>query len=427
LVFADGATGAFTSELALANAGSTPATVRVTAHLRDGGTRRTQFAVPPLSRTTLDVNQWLASQPEATFSTRLEADQDGMAVERFVRWSAQPGAPSMAGHAAAGVAPSRTWYFADGSTQAVDTFLVLANPEEQPAQVSVEFVRPQALPLSRGYVLAPHARLTLHANAIPELANSTFWMRAVSDVPIAAERATYITRNTGMWTGGDIVPGVATPSRTWFFAEGVTGTYFDTYFVLANPQGEPVSVELTWLRPGAPPIRQTRTLAAGTRESIHADTIDGLTFTPLSLAIGASAPILAERTTYWPGASTMWLETHASHGTPQLGTAWLMAGGEVGGAQQYETHVAIAHPGATPGTATITLLRDGAAPLRRTVSLPAESRVTVGLGDFGLQSGERFGILVESQAPIVVERTTLWSAEGWQYRGGTSVLGRRLR
>ena len=44
------------------------------------------------------------------------------------------------------------------------------------------------------------------------------------------------TTARGIWSGGHASTGVTEPSQRWFYAEGATGSFFDTFILLANPQ-----------------------------------------------------------------------------------------------------------------------------------------------------------------------------------------------
>jgi hypothetical protein len=65
----------------------------------------------------------------------------------------------------------------------------------------------------------------------------------------------------------------------WFFAEGVTGDYFDTFLAILNRHATPLDVQ------------------GGVSAELRAD-----------------APFVAERSMWWPGAAPTWHEAHAIGG-----------------------------------------------------------------------------------------------------------------
>ena len=62
------------------------------------------------------------------------------------------------------------------------------------------------------------------------------------------------------------------PAIEWFLAEGATGSYFDLFVLLANPDSTPATVEVTYLRPArAAPLAKPYTVAAMSRFNIWVD------------------------------------------------------------------------------------------------------------------------------------------------------------
>ena len=54
-----------------------------------------------------------------------------------------------------------------------------------------------------------------------------------------AERAMYFATQPGrLWAGGHVNTGIVAPSTSWFHAEGATGTFFNTFILLSNPQDD---------------------------------------------------------------------------------------------------------------------------------------------------------------------------------------------
>ena len=49
------------------------------------------------------------------------------------------------------------------------------------------------------------------------------------------------------WDGGHESAGVSEPATSWFLAEGATGSFFDTFVLVANPNSTPANVTMTFL------------------------------------------------------------------------------------------------------------------------------------------------------------------------------------
>lgn len=142
---------------------------------------------------------------------------------------------------------------------------------------------------------------------------------------------------------------------------------------------------------------------------------------------------------YWPGPpGDGWLEAHNSAGATETGTAWAVAGGEMGGTSQAQTYVLVANTSLFNGTARVTVMRESGTPLVLEMPLPADSRTNIAIGDFpefAAVANGRFGVLVESlgntpstTAQIVVERATYTNdAAGTVWGAGSNSLATRIR
>jgi hypothetical protein len=139
---------------------------------------------------------------------------------------------------------------------------------------------------------------------------------------------------------------------------------------------------------------------------------------------------------YFPGPSgSGWLEAHNSPGTTETGTVWAIAGGEMGGPNAAQTFVLIANTSTFAGSARVTVLREGGAPLVKVIDLLADSRQNVNIGDypeFAAVANSRFGVLIESlgatPVQLVVERATYSNdANGTIWAAGSNSLASKIQ
>jgi hypothetical protein len=79
----------------------------------------------------------------------------------------------------------------------------------------------------------------------------------------------------------------------------------------------------------------------------------------------------------------------------------------------FHTRLALANTGSTPATAVVRLLAQGGGVTPAFVSVPAMSRHTVDIADIAGLTAESFSFVVESDAPLVVDRTMSWDATGY--------------
>ena len=94
------------------------------------------------------------------------------------------------------------------------TFVLLANPGAAPANVTLTFLRTTGAPIVKTATVAAGARLTVTTGPgsfVPELADESFGVSVVSDVPVVAERAMYSNANGILWAAGSSATATAVP------------------------------------------------------------------------------------------------------------------------------------------------------------------------------------------------------------------------
>ena len=426
---AEGAVNAFFSTtFSILNPGATTATVVARALGDNGRAWSTTLAVPAGQVRTLLADARFAD----SFSTTIESDAM-VVTDRTMTWGGGHGS-----HAETAIAaPSTTFFLAEGATHgAFSLFYLLQNPGATTATVDVTYLRPApAAPLTLSYQLPAASRLTIPVDAIPQLAATDVSARIVSDVPILVERAMYMdTADPAQVFGaGHAGAGVTATNTRWFLAEGATGSFFDLYYLIANPSAQATRVRVSYLLPAGAPVMKEYQVAAQSRLTISVDGEDDrLLDTPVSAIVESldAVGIVVERSMWWPGQG-QWREGHLAAGATGTALRWALAAGVVGFGN--ETYVLIANTSGTTGTATIrTLPGVGGAPQTRTVTLPANSRVTVPMSSVvgmpaGIEPIRVFGAIVESDGPeIVVERAIYTDVDGIVWSAGSAALGTPL-
>jgi hypothetical protein len=436
---AEGAANAFfTTQIALFNPGAQPAAVSLRFQGNNGLQSSHVEVVPANQRKTVRLTS-TSNIPENDFSTLVESDAP-VVVDRTMTWDAT-GYGSHAETALEG--PATTWYLAEGATHgAFSLFYLLQNPNAGDATVTVDYLRLAPLPpVTRTYTVPGRSRLTIPVDAQgPDLAEADLAARITSDVPIIAERAMYATvPGQPAFTAGHGGAGVTSTALKWFLAEGATGSFFDLFVLVANPNAVDAELRVTYLFPTGDPLVKTYTAGANNRLTISVETEDvRLADTPVSIVVESinNQPVVVERAMWWP--SPVWHEAHLSAGATATGTKWALAEGEVHSAAGKETYILIANTGATDGAATVTFLREGAISpstptsflpaVQLTVPLPANSRTNVPMMLAPELNGHRFATIVESDGvPIVVERAMYQTINGVVWSSGTSALATKLQ
>jgi hypothetical protein len=426
--FAEGVSNTFFStRMAAVNPGASAAHV-LFRFLRTGASTVTHdVTIPARGRITIDPSTYTGA---ADYSTVIESDF-AVVADRTVSWDSR----GYGSHAESSVAsPSPLWYLAEGATTwEFALFYLLQNPNAEAATATVRYLRPGGeTPISKDYTLPANSRTTIEV-AVEDagLADTDVSAEITSTRPIIAERAMYLNRPGQPFGAGHGSAGVTAASTNWFLAEGATGTFFDLFILIANPNNSLANVQATYMLPGGVTHQKTYTVAANSRSSIWVDAemFDGqalLASTPMSVKLVSvnDVPVIVERTMWWPDGQ--WYESHNAPGSTTTGVRWALAEGEVGGAGDAQTYILIANTSATAGQARVTVLLEGGGEATRTYTLEPNSRTSVPVGsDFPTTVNARFGTLIESlgatPAQIVVERAMYTNVGGVTWAAGTNA------
>jgi hypothetical protein len=434
----EGATGFFVQRLALANPDATAADISI-KYLRSGGkapvTRN--YTVLPYGRLTINVNE-IAGFATEDVSAVISSISGGVLAERTMFW----GDGFYGGHTGKAIQEARNeWFLAEGASNSLfSTFILLANATTNDAHVTLTFLREGNTPFTMAVQVAANSRYTIPANDIAELQGASYATKIASSVPISVERSMYINSNPDParpFEGGHESAAVAEAKTEWYVAEGQASDFFSMYVLLANPNAAPTDVTLRYLMPGRAPTSKVLTLAGNSRYTVDiGNPVDapGVRDTDVSVAVTATLPIVVERAMYWPKNGVRWTDGHNSAGVTSTGATWALAEGELGGSRGFQSYVLMANPTNQDAQVRMTLLREGEGrtPLSLEFTVPANQRLTRSAQDFGplgLQSGERFGVVVTSlnNVPIVVERAMYWNGGGEFWGAGTNETGFKLK
>jgi hypothetical protein len=268
----EGATSAFfTTDILVANPSAETRPARLDFFPTGAGMVSVDLTLAPFSRSTVRVND-IPALAGAEFSTEVHSLTGApLLVERTMAWDAATGYGAHTEHAAEGL--DTTWYFAEGSQGFFKTFLLLANPQDTPNVATVRYLRTDEPPIERTYPLEPHSRFTVDIGLDSALVDRSFGMVVTFQQEGMAERAMYFG-DTPFLTGGHESAGVTAPSNTWFVPEGATGSFFETFILLANPNAAEFQVTLDFLPQGGMPIMKSITLEAQSRKTVNIETMD---------------------------------------------------------------------------------------------------------------------------------------------------------
>ena len=206
--FAEGSSWrTFSTYVLVANPNSEAAHVTITYHTMAGLSLTSSHNVGAHSRITVDT---LAAVPRLDgehYWMQLSADQPVVA-ERTMYWDRSRG-PFIESHNSHGVyEPAIRWSTGDarvGGSENFSTFLLLANPSADTAELRVIYHRDSGVPIVTTRTLGGGLRANIHVNAdVPQLTNESFWatIESTNGVPIVVERSVYWNTESQRLAGG---------------------------------------------------------------------------------------------------------------------------------------------------------------------------------------------------------------------------------
>jgi hypothetical protein len=322
-IFAEGFQGFFDTYILIANANAEETTATIT-FLRENDTPVVATVpVGAFSRETIYARDY----PEVVgraFGIVVEATRPVIA-ERAMYFESRSDRIWIGGHVNTGmVAPSTSWFHAEGATGAYfNTFILLSNPRETEANVELRFLLNTGEVITRTKTLAAKQRLTVNpaAEGDARLENASLSTVVRSDVPIVSERSMYWAENDIRFGEGHNSTGLAATATRWGLAEGRIGgpRQFDTFILLANPSTSEAQVTITYLRESGVPIVKTYTVPPTSRFNVDVkDVVPELRETSFGARIEVTndVPIAVERSMYWNANGVFW-----AGGTNALATA----------------------------------------------------------------------------------------------------------
>ncbi len=243
--FAEGFTaGNFETWLMLANPGDAAAAVHV-EFLKEGGeVVEADYPIAPRSRFTLAVDG-VPGLEEAAFSIQVGSSTPIVAERAmyFTYNGLSDGSVTMGA-----TQLSTDWYFAEGfNADTFDTYLLLANPGAEMVTAHVDFLLEGGTTVEAEYPIAPHSRFSLQTYMVPGLDHAAFSTHVSATGPVVAERAMYFRK--GYTDGGHVAMGATEPSETWYFAEGCTREWYESYILIGNDQDQDALVDVDFFLP----------------------------------------------------------------------------------------------------------------------------------------------------------------------------------
>lgn len=404
--FAEGNTFNFAERLAVLNTGATPARVNVQLLRQPGPTQELTATVEAGGRRDLVINNVFSDTTDVP--AIIEANGPVIA-ERFMDFqtdiSVSPGV----------VEPSRVWYFAEGTTtNNAKVFLLLFNPQDQPVNATVTYMRRDGTTADQ-QVQIPSQRRTV-VTVGDTLPNAEFGMRVIANQPIVAERTMIFGQNSTLERGGfDSGPGVVTLARRWYFAEGTTQAPFQMNILVLNPNAQRANVAVTFATPDGTFIIRKYAVPPTTQLAINANEV--VPELGIATTVESDRPVAAERALFWQDGEV----GAVTAGATDTAFVWRFADGRT--SDNFQEYLLLNNPNKNQARVTIELLKNDGTTTEQTITMPGQSRYTVAVHQ--LAPGQNaLSATVRATQPIVAERALYPGApDSSDNRGGATSLG----
>jgi hypothetical protein len=139
----------------------------------------------------------------------------------------------------------------------------LQNPNVGTATVDITYMLQGGGTITRQHIIDPESRYTVVTHDPGEVGlDQAFSSEIASDVPIIVERAMY-------WAnGGHNTIGLTGSSTAWYLAEGYTGSGFETFILLQNPNVGTATVDITYMLQGGGTITRQHIIDPESRYTV---------------------------------------------------------------------------------------------------------------------------------------------------------------
>ena len=195
-------------------------------------------------------------------------------------------------------------------------------------------------------------------------------------------------------------------NKTWYLAEGFTGSGFGTYILIQNPNALASTVDVTYMLQGGGTLTRQHTVPANARYTIVAqDPAEVGPDQAFSTKLVGSQPIIVERAMYF-GA-----DGHDTIGVTAPAATWYLAEGYTG--DGFGTYILIQNSNASSTTVDVTYMLQGGGTISRQHTVPANARYTIvaqDAGEVGLD--QAFSTKLVGSQPIIVERAMYFGSGG---------------
>ncbi len=249
--------------------------------------------------------------------------------------------------------------------------------------------------------IKPNGRVSLNMNKY--FYEKGISQRIVSNVQVVAERSMYF--GFSKTNGGSVTLGARRGNRVWHFAEGFTGSGFDTWLILTNMRSKGTVANITYMTSKGIAKRRRIRLAPGTRASVHVN--NDMRQKSFSIKVSARLPIVVERSIFFNSGGMT--GGHSSFGVQKTASKWVFVGGYQ--VDKQDTWLLLSNPGRATARVNIKYTPDTGAPeVEQQIKLRPKSRESIYVN--GQTNGVPSSIVIRGSRGIVAERSIYFQDSG---------------
>ncbi len=359
-------------QMDLVNPGSLDAHVQIRL-INDGGwTTLSRYVLPAHTRKTVNVQPLIGDNQ--VIAAVVQADQTIISGRQILR-SGEAGSYSVGTQS-----PGTKWYFADGYTVgSFAEYLTVVNPGATQAHVHMHLVSDSGDTRVGNFTVPGSSRRTVQmSDLMPDKALS---VTITSNVPVVAERV-QLFGNLGQ--GVTTTVGAQSGSTAQYIDPGHLPASAQGHIVIYNPGGKPASISVTPIdQHGRARATVLLSIKAGRRATID---LRALYHTAnLGAEIASNVPVVAEKAAYYGR-----IAQSVVGGSDLLGLASAVSqvvfpgGTTASGASNY---LNLYNPTANPESLSIIAIFGGYRQVHRTVTVPAETRLSLSVSSLGVPTG----------------------------------------
>lgn len=289
------------------------------------------------------------------------------------------------------------YFLAEGCTDyGFETWLLVANPNDQEAQVSVSYYTESGPRNAEPVTVPARSRMTMNASA-------TIWadssgIRVGSDQPVFVERAMY-------WNDrleGHTATGTASGAAEWYLAEGCTDYGFETWLTILNPGEQDAAVNLHFLTETGRVDSGAVAVPALSRTNVRVN--DYISASNVSSHLTSQSPLVAEVSMYGPGRRS----GTCSMGVKSPSQDWYLAEGATHSG--FDTYLLLLNPQSQKARVAVDVDSNGERLDPLNLELEPGSRTTLHLNT--VMPDRDISMMVRSDLPIVASRSLYWDGPG---------------